>query len=137
MSRAAVGEAMIELDHVIVSSRDRAAAARTLAGLLGVPWEPTALGVFAPVYVNDGLTLDFISTDEAFPVEHFCFRVSETEFDAILGRLDAAGIGWRSSVHGPNDGQVGTAWGGRNIYWDEPDGHRWEILTVSYARKSR
>lgn len=125
---------MIELDHVIVSSRDRVLAARQLAGLLGVPWEPTALGIFAPVYVNPGLTLDFITTDEAFPVEHFCFRVSEAEFDAILGRIDAAGIGWRSTVRGENDRQVGNAGGGRNVYWDEPDGHRWEMLTVSYAR---
>ena len=127
---------MIELDHVIVSSRDRVASARLLGGLLGVPWEPTALGIFAPVYVNAGFTLDFISTDEAFPVEHFCFRVSEADFDAILGRIDAAGIGWRASPQGPNDRQVGTLGGGRNVYWDEPDGHRWEILTKSYARQA-
>ena len=127
---------MIELDHVIVPARDRVAAARQLASLLGVPWEPTALGIFAPVYVNDRLTLEFITTDEAFPVEHFCFRVSDAEFDAILGRLEAAGIGWRASPQGPNDGLVGTASGGRNVYWDQPDGHRWEILTVSYARQA-
>jgi predicted lactoylglutathione lyase len=24
--------------------------------------------------------------------------------------------------------------GGRNIYWNDADGHVWEILTVSYAR---
>ena len=127
---------MIELDHVIVSARDRVAAARQLAGLLGVPWEPTALGIFAPVYINDGLTLDFITTDEAFPVEHFCFRVNDEEFDAILGRLRAAGIGWRATPQGPNDGRVGAVSGGRNVYWDEPDGHRWEILTASYARQA-
>jgi catechol 2,3-dioxygenase-like lactoylglutathione lyase family enzyme len=128
---------MIELDHVIVSSRDRVAAARQLAGLLGVPWEPTALGIFAPVYVNEGFTLDFISTDEAFPIEHFCFRVSEADFDAILGRIDGAGIGWRASPQGQNDRLVGSFHGGRNVYWDEPDGHRWEILTKSYARQAR
>jgi predicted lactoylglutathione lyase len=22
-----------------------------------------------------------------------------------------------------------------NIYWNEPDGHMWEILTISYARQ--
>ena len=126
---------MIELDHVIVSARDRVAAARLLGELLDVPWEPTALGIFAPVYVNDRLTLEFVSTEEAFPVEHFCFRVSDDGFDAIVRRLDAAGIGWRGTVSGPNDRQVGTTHGGRNIYWDEPAGHRWEILTVSYARR--
>lgn len=126
---------MIELDHVIVPARDRVASARLLASLLDVPWDETALGIFSAVYVNPGLTLDFMTTDEAFSVEHFCFRVSDAEFDAIVRRLEAAGIGWRGDVRGPNDGQVGTAHGGRNIYWDQPDNHRWEILTVSYARQ--
>jgi len=126
---------MIELDHVIVSARDRVASARLLASLLDVPWDETALGIFSAVYVNPGLTLDFITTEEDFPVEHFCFRVSDGEFDAILGRLEAAGIGWRGEVRGRNDGKVGMAHGGRNIYWDEPDKHRWEILTKSYARR--
>ena len=126
---------MIELDHVIVSARDRVAAARLLASLLDVPWDETALGIFSAVYVNPGLTLDFIGTDEAFPVEHFCFRVSDAEFDAILERLGRAGIGYRAEVRGVNDNSIGTAYGGRNIYWDAPDNHRWEILTSSYARQ--
>lgn len=125
----------IELDHVIVSSRDRVASARLLAHLLGVPWDETAFGVFSPVYINDGLTLDFIQTDEAFPVEHFCFRVGDAEFDAILARIEAAGIAWRSKVRGPIDRKVDTDYGGRGIYWNEPDGHQWEMLTVSYARR--
>ncbi|MFC5513814.1 VOC family protein [Massilia jejuensis] len=126
---------MIELDHVIVPARDRVASARLLASLLDVPWDETALGMFSAVYVNPGLTFDFLTTDEALSVEHFCFRVSDAEFDAIVRRLEAAGIGWRGDVRGPNDGQIGTAHGGRNIYWDQPDNHRWEILTVSYARQ--
>ncbi|HWP20772.1 MAG TPA: VOC family protein [Burkholderiaceae bacterium] len=125
----------IELDHAIVPSRDKVAGARLLGELLGVPWAPSGLGPFAPVYVNGAFTLDFIDTDEAFPVYHFCFRVSDAEFDAILGRLRAAGIAFRGSVRGPNDGQVNTDYGGRLVYWNEPDGHQWEILTVSYARQ--
>ena len=101
---------------------------------LGVQWAPTALGPFAPVFVNDGLTLDFIDTDEDFPVYHFCFHVSDPEFDAILARITGAGIPYRSSVRGPVDGKIDTQFGGRGIYWNEPDGHQWEMLTVSYAR---
>ena len=85
--------------------------------------------------LNDGLTLDFISTDEAFPVEHFCFRVSDAEFDAILERMEAAGIPYRSTVRGPVDHDVGRGFGGRNVYWNEPEGHQWEMLTSSYARR--
>jgi hypothetical protein len=124
----------IELDHVIVSSRDKRAAARQLAGLLGVPWGDARFGPFTAVYLNDGLTLDFIDTEDAFPVEHFCFRVQPHEFDAILARIAQAGIAWRSKVAGPIDRQVDTQFGGKGVYWNEPDGHQWEMLTVSYAR---
>ena len=125
----------VQLDHTIVPSRNKVAAAKLLAELLGVPWAEKGMGPFSAVYVNEGLTLDFIDTNEDFPVYHFCFRVGQADFDAILGRLKAAGIRFRSEVRGPEDMQVSKQYG--NIYWNEPDGHQWEILTVSYARPAR
>ena len=127
----------IELDHFIVSARDQVAAARRLAELLDVPWSASGLGPFSPVYLNDGLTLDFINSSEPFPIEHFCFRVSEAEFDAIFARIEAAGIAYRSDVHGPVNMQINTQFGGRMVYWNEPEGHQWEMLTNSYARQPR
>jgi len=127
----------IHLDHTIVPARDKVASARRLAELLGVPWADHGPGPFAPVYVNDGLTLDFIDTDEDFPIYHFCFRVDDEEFDAILGRIQAAGIPYRSSVRGPVDRAINTDYGGRMFYWNDPEGHQWELLTVSYARQPR
>jgi len=124
----------IELDHTIVSSHTPEAAGRQLAELLGVPCGPAAAGPFFAVHVNGGLTLDFIATDVPYPVQHLCFRVDEARFDEILGRLQAAGIPYRSHVHGPENGRINTDYGGRMLYWNQPDGHQWEILTVSYAR---
>lgn len=123
----------IDLDHTIVPARNRDASAKQLADLLGVPWGPAAVGPFAGVYVNDGTTLDFIQADEPFPVYHFCFRVGADEFAAILGRLKAAKIEFRSQVRGPTDYKVDPTHG--NVYWNEPEGHMWEILQVSYARR--
>ena len=126
------------LDHIIVPARNRTASARMIATLLGVPWEEQGpAGPFSPVYVNEGLTLDFDQWDEPVPRLHFCFRVDDPEFDAILGRIRAAGIRYRSLPQGPDDSRVNTAFGGRIVYWSEPDGHVWEMLTVSYARSSR
>ena len=59
------------------------------------------------------------------------------EFDAILERIKAAGISYRSTAHGPVDFQVDTQHGGSIVYWNEPDGHQWEMLTVSYARQAQ
>ena len=125
----------IHLDHTIVPARNKVASAKLLADLLGVSWAESGVGPFAPVYVNDGLTLDFIETDEDFPIYHFCFRVTQNEFDAILSRIKAAGIEYRSSVRGPMDMLINTEYGGSMVYWNQPEGHQWEMLTVSYARQ--
>ena len=103
----------IELDHVIVSARDQRASAKRLAEILGVRWAESGAGPFSPVYVNDGLTLDFIDDDGAFPIQHFCFRVDDEAFDPILQRINAAGIKYRSMVRGPEDMQINTQYGGR------------------------
>ena len=124
----------VHLDHIMVPARDKLASAKLLAGLLDVPWSKTGTGPFAPVFLNDGLTLDFDEWSEPFPLIHYCFRVSQGEFDAILARIKAAGIAYRSNVHGPVDSRVDTEHGGSIVYWNEPDGHQWEMLTVSYAR---
>ena len=126
----------VELDHSIVSVSDKKAAAELLAYLLGVPWEDSAVGRFAAVYVNDGLTLDFDESEGPLSVQHYCFRVSEEEFDAILGRIRGKGIKYRSTPHGPVDMAINRRNGGRNIYWEVPEGVVWEILTVSYARQT-
>jgi catechol 2,3-dioxygenase-like lactoylglutathione lyase family enzyme len=85
------------------------------------------------VYVNETLTLDFADRDR-FESHHVCFHVSDAEFDAIFGRLQAAGIAYRSRPLGETDMQINRRLGGKNVYWQDADGHLWEILTVSYAR---
>jgi catechol 2,3-dioxygenase-like lactoylglutathione lyase family enzyme len=125
----------IALDHTLVPSKDRRAAAELLARILDVPWAKSGVGPFCPVYVSDSLTLDFDQAEEHFPILHYCFRVDDATFDAILSRLRAMGIAYRSLPHGPDDMFVNTDWGGRIAYWSVPDGHVWEILTHSYDRR--
>ena len=122
----------IGLDHVIVPSHNRFEGAKFLADLLRVPWEKSQ-GNFSPVYVNESLTVDFADREQ-FESHHLCFRVSDEEFDGIFGRIQAAGISYRSRPRGENDMQINTRLGGKNVYWQDADGHLWEILTVSYAR---
>jgi hypothetical protein len=123
----------ILLDHLIVPSRNPIASARSLAAILEVPWEAER-GHFTPVYVNDTLTLDFAERDQ-FASHHYCFHVSDEEFDGIFARVRAAGIAYRSTPRGDDDMRLNTRMGGRNFYWTDSDTHIWEVLTVSYARR--
>jgi catechol 2,3-dioxygenase-like lactoylglutathione lyase family enzyme len=122
----------ILLDHLIVPSHHPVASAQSLADILAVPWEAER-GHFTPVYVNETLTLDFAQREQ-FDRHHYCFHVNDEEFDGIFARVRAAGISYRSTPGGPADMQLNTRLGGRNFYWNDSDGHNWEVLTVSYAR---
>jgi len=127
----------IALDHLLIPARDRRAAAERLATILAVPWAAqAAVGPFSAVYVSDDLTVDFdeVAPGAEVPLQHYAFRVSDAEFDALLDRLKTLGIAWRSTHIGADDFQVNTHSGGRIVYWREPDGHAWEALTKSYAR---
>jgi hypothetical protein len=125
----------ILLDHLIVPSRHPVTSAQSLASILDVPWEAER-GHFTPVYVSETLTLDFAEREQ-FDSHHYCFHVSDAEFDGIFARVRAAGIAYRSTPLGSDDLQLNTRLGGRNFYWNDNDGHIWEVLTVSYARPER
>jgi hypothetical protein len=68
----------IRLGRNIVPSRNRVAAARSLAGLLGVSWRESGLGGFAAVYVNGTLTLAF-ADEEQFEPHHLCWACSKQQ----------------------------------------------------------
>lgn len=119
----------IVLNHLIVPVGDRHAAASFLADLLGLP-VPEPAGPFAPVRVNEDLTLDFDDRHGA-RAGHYAFLVDEDTFDAVLARLRAApqipygagpGHGWNRDVN-----HLG---GGRGVYVRDPDGHSYELFTA-------
>ena len=75
----------ITLNHTIVPSKDKVASAEFFARIFDLSYEGST-GHFAPVQVNDTLTLDFDNSDQ-FESHHYAFHVSDAEFDAIFGRI--------------------------------------------------
>lgn len=120
----------VELNHTIVYCRDKNRSARFLAELLGLP-EPGSFGPFAVVEVANGISLDFLEGE--VHAQHYAFLVSEAEFDAIHGRLVDRGLPYWADPSHELEQQINTNDGGRGLYWDDPDGHVLEILTVPYG----
>src|SRR6266540_1687866 len=117
----------ITLDHTIVPAHDKEAAAQFFAEMFGVSYEG-ASGHFAPVRVNESLNLDFDNRD-AFESHHYAFVVTDEEFDAILGRVKAAGRSYGSEPNAQDNGQINTRRGGRGFYFRDLDGHSLEVMT--------
>ncbi len=117
----------IVLDHTIVPARDKEASSRFFAQVFGLPYDGVR-GHFAPVRVNESLTFDF-DNREAFESHHYAFYIGDEEFDAILGRLQAAGRPYGSGPGSPEDGRINTRRGGRGFYFRDLDGHLLEVMT--------
>lgn len=117
----------ILLDHTIVPARDKVAAATFFASIFGLEVSPT-MGPFAPVHVNEGLTLDF-QDRERFELHHYAFHVDDAEFDAIFDRVKAAGIAFGSGPSSLADAKINHRHGGRGFYFKDPNGHVLELLT--------
>ncbi len=118
----------IELNHTIVPSFDKEASAVFFARIFGLRYDGLA-GHFAPVRVNESLTLDFDDARE-FDNHHLAFKVSDAEFDAIFGRVQAEGIPYGSGPFSLDDMQTNTRGGGRGVYFRDPNGHILELLTA-------
>lgn len=118
----------IVLDHTIVPARDKEASAKFLARILGLAYEG-GVSHFAPLKINDTLTLDFDNDDE-FERHHYAFKVDEREFDAIFGRVKAEGLAYGSGPGSLDDMRINHRRGGRGFYFRDPNGHVMEVLTA-------
>ena len=130
----------MELNHWLVPSKNKIESADYFAKMMGLETGPVAH--FAPVRINDTLVMDFADSDDVdlwkdenghFARQHYAFKVSEAEFDAIFGRILASGMKY-GSAPGPKlyDMQINHNRGGRGVYFDELNGHSIELLTVSH-----
>jgi catechol 2,3-dioxygenase-like lactoylglutathione lyase family enzyme len=119
----------IELNHTIVPAHDKVASAKFFARIFGLSFEKSAVGYFAPVRVNEALTLDFADSTEV-AIQHYAFKVSEEEFEAIFARIRQEGRVYGSGPYSREDMQINHRSGGRGVYFCDPNGHVLELLTV-------
>jgi catechol 2,3-dioxygenase-like lactoylglutathione lyase family enzyme len=117
----------IMLNHTIVPAHDKEESARFFAHLFGLTYAGP-VGHFAPVQVNETLTLDFDNRDR-FESHHYAFHVNDAEFDTIFDRIKAADITYGSGPRSLEDGQINNRRGGRGVYFRDPNGHVLELLT--------
>jgi catechol 2,3-dioxygenase-like lactoylglutathione lyase family enzyme len=120
----------IEVNHIIIPATDKAASARFLADILGVeagaPWGP-----FWPVQVGP-VTLDFGDATDIRSM-HVAFLVDDATFDTACQRLRDTDAATYADPFRRQPGQINHRDGGRGIYFDDPDGHYFELITAPYG----
>ena len=121
----------VDLNHTIIPAKDKWASAKFLADILNLEAGPE-WGHFVPVKTGNGVTLDFSDATDFNP-RHFAFLVSEEEFDAALARIRAAGVKHYANFRRERPGEINHLYGGRGVYFDDPNGHLLELITRPYG----
>lgn len=83
--------------------------------------------------MDNGVSLDFMEQPGEIAAQHYAFLVSDAEFDAIYGRIKAAGLEHWANPARTQPNEINNHFGGRGVYFPDPDGHLLEIITRPYG----
>jgi catechol 2,3-dioxygenase-like lactoylglutathione lyase family enzyme len=124
----------IAFNHTIVAAKDRRESANYFTDVFGLP-PAKEFGPFLVVSIEHGASLDFAQAaeDQEIHPQHYAFLVTESDFDAIFGRIRERGQQHWADPRGSRPGEINRNDGGRGVYFEDPSGHRLEILTRPYG----
>ena len=122
----------VELNHSIIWARDSKSSAAFLAEILGLP-APARWGPFEFVATANGTNLDYLDRDGDIASQHYAFLVSEDEFEAIFGRIKGRRLSYWADPGQTRKDEINRHDGGRGIYFEDPNGHLFEIITRPYG----
>ncbi|NEB10982.1 VOC family protein [Streptomyces coelicoflavus] len=123
----------VRLNHTILTARDRDATTHFLVTILGLD-EPRHYGPFLVLQLSNDVSLDVLEADgeEEIKPQHYAFLVDEAEFDEIFTRVRERGLPYWADPFHSRPGRTNTWYGGRGVYFDDPNGHSLEIMTQPY-----
>ena len=126
---------MAELNHTIVWCSDKHRSSEFLAEVLGLP-APRSFFHFQVVDLSNGVSLDYYQKDGPVAPQHYAFLVSDAEFDAGFERVKANNLDYWADPARTMAGEINTHFGGRGVYFHDPDGHLLELITRPYGSES-
>ncbi|MGZ8360927.1 MAG: VOC family protein [Allosphingosinicella sp.] len=121
-----------QLNHTIVWCRDALASAAFLAEILGRP-TPRKFLHFQIVDLDNGVSMDFMEKEGEVARQHYAFLIGEADFDPVLGRIRAKDVRHWADPGRTKPGEINHHFGGRGVYFEDPDGHLLEVITQPYG----
>jgi catechol 2,3-dioxygenase-like lactoylglutathione lyase family enzyme len=122
----------VELNHSIVWCHDAQASAAFLADILGRP-APRAFLHFMVVDLDNHVSLDFMAKDGPIALQHHAFLIDDAAWDAAFARIEARGIAYWADPARTRPGETNRYYGGKGVYFEDPNGHLLEIITRPYG----
>lgn len=123
---------MAELNHTIVWCSDQEQSAAFLTDILGLP-PARSVFHFTVVDLTNGVSLDYYRKTGSVAPQHYAFLVSDQEFDAAMARIESRQIPYWADPARSRAGEINHHFGGRGVYFADPDQHLMELITQPYG----
>ncbi|MFD3533057.1 VOC family protein [Streptomyces sp. NPDC058664] len=121
----------VTFNHTIIAAKDRHESAKFFRELLELPEAPS-WGPFLNVQLADGVLIQFAEPPVEIQMQHYAFLVDDELFDRAYGRLCDQGIEHWADPQMRRPGETNTEHGGRGVYFKDPAGHAFELITRPY-----
>lgn len=124
----------VQLNHTIVWVHDHQESAEFYSSMFGLP-PPVRFGPFLVVALDNAVSLDLYEKgrDAKISLQHYAFLVTEAEFDEIFGRIRERELEYWADPARAQPGEINRHFGGRGVYFKDPNGHLLEIITTPYG----
>lgn len=126
---------MAELNHTIVWCTDKQRSAAFLAEILGLS-PPRPFLHFLVVDLTNGVSLDYFQKEGPVSPQHYAFLVDNDEFDSAFDRIRERSLDYWADPGRTRQGEINRHWGGRGVYFADPDNHLMEMITKPYGPES-
>lgn len=123
----------VSFDHTIVPCRDKRAATAFVSEILATE-PPREEGPFMALDLGNSVSLYFADWFEEVHPQHYCFHVSDDEFEAVRRRLVARNLTYWADPQTRLPGEVNHDDGGSGLYFKDLDDHFLEVITVRYGQ---
>jgi len=125
-----------ELNHTIVWCSDQRRSADFLTSILDLQ-EARRFFHFLVVDLENGVSLDYYQKEGTVAPQHYAFLLSDAEFDAAFERLEQRGLAYWADPARSMPGEINHHFGGRGVYFADPDEHLLELITRPYGSEDQ
>jgi catechol 2,3-dioxygenase-like lactoylglutathione lyase family enzyme len=126
---------MAELNHTIVWCSDKQRSTDFLTSILGLSPARTFFH-FLVVDLENGVSLDYYQKEGPVSPQHYAFLVSDAEFDSAFERIQEQGLSYWGDPARTQPGEINQHFGGRGVYFADPDKHLMELITKPYGSET-
>lgn len=120
----------VALDHLVIWCSDQKLSADFYASLLDRP-APVTVDRFRVVALDNGTSLDFLTTAGSIAMQHYAFRVTGEAFDGAFARMKEGRLPYWGDPARTMAQQTYLHDGDRGFYFMDPDGHLLEIIAAA------